>query len=151
MPNDDAVYRTILEQSPEAVIWADRQGIIRFWNRSAEELFGYPVAEAMGQRMDLIIPENLRSRHWEGYDRVMVHGEPSHYGHHEMLKVPALRKDGSRVSVEFTLRSVGHPEYGLIAVAVLRDASEAFAELRDLRRRLAEAEARTGAPPAPSA
>ncbi len=151
MPNDDAVYRTILEQSPEAVIWADRQGIIRFWNRSAEELFGYPVAEAMGQRMDLIIPENLRSRHWEGYDRVMVHGEPSHYGHHEMLKVPTLRKDGSRVSVEFTLQSVGHPEYGLIAVAVLRDASEAFAELRDLRRRLAEAEARIGDPPAPSA
>lgn len=141
MPNDDAVYHTILEQSPEAMIWADRQGIIRFWNRSAEELFGYPVAEAMEQRMDLIIPENLRYRHWEGNDRVMVNGEPSHYGRHEMLKIPALRKDGSRASVEFTLQSVEHPEYGLIAVA----------ELRDLRKRLAEAEARIGDPPAPSA
>ena len=94
--------------------------------------------------MDLIIPENLRARHWEGYDRVMVQGEPSRYGRREMLKVPELRKDGSRVSVEFTLLTVEHPKYGLIAVAVLRDASETFAELRDLRKRLAEAEARAG-------
>ncbi|MBM4411744.1 MAG: PAS domain S-box protein [Chloroflexi bacterium] len=144
MANDDAVFRSILEESPEAVIWADRQGTVRFWNRGAEELFGYAAAEAIGQRMDLIIPENLRARHWEGYDRVMVQGEPSRYGRREMLKVPALRKDGSRASVEFTLLAVEHPEYGLIAVAVLRDASETFAELRDLRKRLAEAEARAG-------
>lgn len=147
MGTDDAVYRTILEQSPEAVIWADREGAVRFWNRGAEELFGYTAAEAIGQRLDLIIPENLRPRHWEGYDRVMVKGEPSRYGRHEMLKVPALRKDGTRVSVEFTLFSVEHPEYGPIAVAALRDASETFAELRDLRKRLAEAEARAGGAP----
>lgn len=146
MTNDDAVYRTILEESPEAVIWADRQGVIRFWNRGAEELFGHRTAETVGQRMDMIIPENLRARHWEGYERVMVQGEPSRYGRREMLKVPALRKDGSRVSVEFTLLTVEHPAFGLIAVAVIRDASETFAELRDLRKRLAEAEARAGGP-----
>ncbi len=144
MTTDDAVYRTILRESPEAVIWADRGGLIRFWNRGAEELFGFSAAETVGQRMDMIIPANLRDRHWEGYDRVMVQGEPSRYGRREMLKVPALRKDGTRVSVEFTLLTVEHPEYGPIAVAVLRDASETFAELRDLRKRLAEAEARAG-------
>ena len=74
MTNDDAFYRAILEESPEAVIWADREGIIRFWNRSAEEVFGYTAAETVGQRMDMLIPENLRARHWEGYDRVMVKG-----------------------------------------------------------------------------
>lgn len=140
--DDAAVYRTILEESPEGVIWADRGGTIRFWNRGAEELFGFTAAETVGQRMDMIIPENLRARHWEGYDRVMVEGQPSRYGRREMLKVPALRKDGTRVSVEFTILPVEHPEYGPIAVAVLRDASETFAELRDLRKRLAEAVAR---------
>jgi PAS domain S-box-containing protein len=144
--DDPTVYRTILQESPEAVIWADRGGLIRFWNRGAEELFGFTAAETIGQRMDMIIPANLRDRHWEGYDRVMVMGEPSRYGRREMLKVPALRKDGTRVSVEFTILAVEHPEYGPIAVAVLRDASETFAELRDLRKRLAEAEARAGGP-----
>lgn len=150
MSDADAVYRAILEDSPEAVIWADRQGIVRFWNRGATEVFGFTAGEAVGQRMDMIIPENLRARHWEGYDRVMVQGQPSRYARREMLKVPALRKDGARISVEFTLLPVDHPEFGRIAVATLRDASETFAELRDLRKRLADAEARAGggAPPA---
>ncbi|TAJ17012.1 MAG: PAS domain S-box protein [Dehalococcoidia bacterium] len=138
------IYRRILEETPEAMIWADRGGRIRFWNHAAEEVFGFTAAETIGQRMDMIIPENLRARHWEGYDRVMVAGQPSRYGRREMLKVPAMRKDGTRVSVEFTLHALEHPEFGLIAVAVLRDASETFAELRDLRKRLAEAEARAG-------
>ncbi len=148
---DDAIYRTVLEESPEAVVFADRDGIIRFWNRGATELFGHTAEETIGQRMDMIIPENLRARHWEGYERVMVQGEPSRYGRRDMLKVPALRKDGTRVSVEFTLLPIEHPTYGPIAVAVIRDASEAFTELRDLRKRLAEAEARAGTlPPATS-
>lgn len=126
------------------MIGTDREGIIRFWNRGAEEVFGYTADETVGQRMDMIIPENLRARHWEGYDRVMIKGEPSRYGRREMLKVPAFRKDGTRASVEFTIQPVEHPKYGPIAVAVLRDASENFAEMRDLRKRLAEAEARAG-------
>jgi len=143
--SDAELFKTITDEAPDAVVWADAEGVVRYWNRGAEELFGWSAADALGQSMDMIIPENLRDRHWEGYHRVMGGGE-SRYGRHELLKVPALRSDGSRVSIEFTLQTAEHPEYGTIAVAVLRDASEAFAEMRALRKRVAELEA--GAAPA---
>jgi PAS domain S-box-containing protein len=133
-------FQHLLDEAPDAVIWADAEGIIHYWNRGAEELFGWTRDEALGQTLDMIIPENLRDRHWEGYDRVLGGGE-SRYGRHELLKVPALRKDGSRVSIEFTLQLLEHADLGRVFVAVLRDATDAFNEMRDLRRRLAAAEA----------
>lgn len=138
--SDAELFKTITDEAPDAVVWADAEGIVRYWNRGAEELFGWPAADAVGQSMDMIIPENLRDRHWEGYHRVMGGGE-SRYGRRELLKVPALRSDGTRVSIEFTLQTAEHPTFGSIAVAVLRDASEAFNEMRALRKRLAELEA----------
>ena len=134
------LFKAITDEAPDAVIWADAEGVMRYWNRGAEELFGWTAEQALGQTMDIIIPENLRDRHWEGYHRVMGGGE-SRYGRRELLKVPALRSDGSRVSIEFTLQMAEHPIYGQIAVAVLRDASEAFSEMRTLRKRVAELEA----------
>ena len=134
------LFKSITDESPDAVIWADAEGIMRYWNRGAEELFGWTSEQALGQMMDMIIPENLRDRHWEGYHRVMGGGE-SRYGRRELLKVPALRSDGTRVSIEFTLQMAEHPAHGHIAVAVLRDASEAFNEMRTLRKRVAELEA----------
>lgn len=137
---DGELFKTVTDESPDAVVFADTAGVIRYWNRGAHELFGWSAEDALGQSMDLIIPENLRGRHWEGYHRVMVGGE-SRYGRRELLEVSALRADGSRVSVEFTLQMAEHPEFGAIAVAILRDASEAFAEMRELRKRVAELEA----------
>jgi len=137
---DDHFFQLLLDEAPDAVTWADAEGVIRYWNRGAEELFGWTRDEAIGQTMDMIIPENLRDRHWEGYDRVLGGGE-SRYGRHDLLKVPALRKDGSRVSVEFTLQLLEHAELGRVFVAVIRDATDTFNEMRDLRRRLAAAEA----------
>jgi PAS domain S-box-containing protein len=137
------LFKSITDEAPDAVVFADTEGLIRYWNRGAEELFGWSAGDALGKSMDLIVPENLRGRHWEGYHRVMGGGE-SQYGRRELLKVPALRADGSRVSVEFTLQMAEHPEHGAIAVAVLRDASEAFAEMRELRKRVAELEAGAG-------
>ena len=134
------LFKSITDESPDAVIWADAEGVMRYWNRGAEELFGWTSEQALGQMMDMIIPENLRDRHWEGYHRVMGGGE-SRYGRRELLKVPALRSDGTRVSIEFTLQMAEHPTHGHIAVAVLRDASDAFNEMRALRKRVAELEA----------
>jgi len=130
----------ILEGSPDAVITADGAGIIHYWNSGARDLFGFTAEEMVGQTMDSIIPENLRARHWEGYERVVGHGEPSRYARGELLKVPALHKDGHRVSIEFTLQILEEPT-GRIAVATLRDATEAFQEMRELRRQLAESQA----------
>ena len=132
--------KRILDGSPDAVICADGAGSIHYWNSGAQDLFGFTAEEMAGQTMDAIIPENLRARHWEGYERVVGHGEPSRYGRGELLKVPALHKDGHRVSIEFTLQILEEGS-GRIAVATLRDASEAFQEMRDLRRQLAEAQA----------
>src|SRR4030065_94276 len=83
------------------VLLADRDGIIRLWNRAAEGIFGYTEKEAIGQSLDLIIPERQREMHWKGYRRAMLSGVTK-YGS-ETLSVPAVTKDGERISIEFTI------------------------------------------------
>ena len=124
---------------PDAIIYADSAGNIRFWNAAATRIFGFAESEAVGARLDLIIPERLRGRHWEGFDKVMG-GAPSCYGEGALLAVPALRKDGTQISVEFTILPV-HDEAGrLVGIAAyLRDATARFEEMRALRRELAAA------------
>jgi PAS domain S-box-containing protein len=127
----------LIAECPDAVIYADAAGHIRFWNASATRIFGFSEAEALGARLDLIIPERLRTRHWEGYDKVMGGGE-SRYGDGALLAVPALAKDGRQVSVEFTIlpfRDAGGKLLGI--AAFLRDATARFEEMRTLRRELA--------------
>jgi PAS domain S-box-containing protein len=142
----DALCAALLGSATDAIILADRAGIIRFWNRGAERLFGFDAAEAIGQSLDLIIPVPQRARHWAGYERVMA-GGASRYGEGDVLAVPGLRKDGRRVSLEFSLLPV-HGDDGRIdgLVAVLRDVTRRFEELRALRRQLA---ARDTAPSPP--
>ena len=125
--------------SPDAIVYADETGRIRFWNAAATRIFGFAESEAVGARLDLIIPERLRGRHWEGFDKVMG-GAPSRYGEGALLAVPALRKDGTQISVEFTILPV-HDEAGrLVGIAAyLRDATARFEEMRALRRELAAA------------
>ena len=127
---------------PDAVIYADHEGKIRFWNRAASRIFGFAETEALGQTLDLIVPEGLRARHWEGYDRVMA-GAASRYGEGEPLSVPAMRKDGSRISIEFTILPVRDETGGMAGIAAfLRDVTARFEEIRALRRELAELKAR---------
>lgn len=128
----------LLASASDAIIATDREGRITFWNPGAERIFGFSAAEAVGQSLDLIIPENLRSRHWSGYRHAMATGE-SRYGHGDLLSVPGLTKDGRRISVEFTivmLRDEQHRPAG--TVAILRDVSKRFEEVRELRRKLAD-------------
>ena len=115
------------------------EGGITFWNPGAERIFGFSSGETVGRSLDLIIPENLRNRHWGGYHRAMETGE-SRYGHGDLLSVPGLTRDGRRISVEFTivmLRDAHHRPAG--TAAVLRDVTKRFEELRELRRKLADA------------
>jgi PAS domain S-box-containing protein len=130
----DAVLHTI----SDAIVETDREGLIRFWNPGAVRIFGFTADEAHGQSLDIIIPENQRKRHWDGYTKVMETGE-TRYGSGDLLSVPALTKDGRRISVEFTiimLREDGKPS-GM--AAIMRDVTPRFEELRRLRRELAEA------------
>ena len=141
---DEGLYRQIVEGSPDAVILGDAEGKIRLWNAGAEAVFGFTAAEAIGQSMDLIIPERLRGRHWDGYRRVMVTGT-SRYGKGDLLAVPATRKDGGTISVEFTIQML-KDEGGRITglVAILRDVTRRFQREKELARRIKELEAKQG-------
>ena len=130
----------IVEQSGDAIMYADSGGIIRLWNRGAERMFGYAESEALGQSLDLIIPDNLRNRHWEGYFRVMESGE-SHYSV-DLLSAPALRKDGTRISTEFSMVLVKGEDGKVLGVAaVIRDVSARWQREKEFKERIRVLEA----------
>ena len=130
------IAEAVLGGKSEAVIAADEEGIVRFWNPGAERLFGYSSAEAIGRSLDLIIPQRLRQRHWNGYRRVMATGE-SRYGDGDLLAVPALRRDGATISVEFTITPLRSEGRMVGLVAIVRDVTQRFEEMRALKRKLA--------------
>ena len=132
----DAFCRRLAREAPDAIVYADAEGVIRFWNRGAEQIFGWSAEEAVGRSLDLIIPEKLRDRHWEGWNKVMATGR-SRYAAGELLAVPGLRKDGSRISVEFTILPFTAEGRVLGMAAILRDVTRRFEETQRLRRELA--------------
>jgi len=129
----------IVEGTQEAIIFADRDGIIRLWNLGAEAMFGYAATETIGQSLDVIIPERQRGRHWEGYHKVMATGV-TRYGK-ELLAVPAVRKDGTRISLEFSIvllrDEAGQP---MGTAALMRDVTARWQQDRALKERLAALE-----------
>jgi PAS domain S-box-containing protein len=132
----------------DAVVVSDREGKVIVWNPAAERMFGFTEAEALGQSMDMIIPERLRKRHWEGFDKSMATGT-TRYGH-DVLRVPAVDKAGRAMSIAFTVAMLFGPDGKVSAIAsVIRDETSRFAEDRALRRRVIELEAQLagGAPP----
>ena len=141
---DDWLYKHIVEDSLVAVIYGDAAGIMRLWNKGAEELFGWTAEEALGQSMDLIIPEKHRASHWEGYYRVMKTGVTK-YGHN-VLAVPALTKGGRRVSIEFNVVLLKAPSGEVVGIAaILQDVTARWEGDKALRQRLAAAEAKAQA------
>jgi PAS domain S-box-containing protein len=134
----------IVEHAPDAIIMADRDGIIRLWNGGARAVFGYSAEEAVGQSLDLIIPELLRDRHWSGFRKAMETGV-TRYGR-ELLAVPAIRKDEARISVEFSVALLRDPAGEVLGVAaIMRDVSERWTQQKELRQRLADLETRVAA------
>jgi PAS domain S-box-containing protein len=136
LPDAQRFAHTLVTMMPDAVIYADAAGVIRFWNAGATRIFGFSADEAMEKSLDIIIPESLRERHWTGFDATMSTGQ-SRYGAGDMLSVPAIRKDGKRISVEFTIVPF-HGANGQMEgiAAVLRDVTPRFEELRNLRRQV---------------
>ena len=133
----DLIARSLLLSKSDAIIAADRDGVIRFWNPGAERIFGYTGADAAGRSLDLIIPERLRQRHWDGYRQTMATGK-SRYGDGDVLAVPALHKNGTTISVEFTIVPLKNDTGAMIGMAaIMRDVTTRFDELRALRRKLA--------------
>jgi PAS domain S-box-containing protein len=129
----------LLNSASDAIVATDREGVITFWNPGAERIFGFTAEEAVGHTLDLMIPENLRARHWSGFRHTMETGI-SRYGHGDLLSVPGLTKDGRRISVEFTIVMLRDATQAVTGtVAVMRDVTKRFDEVRELKRRLAQA------------
>ncbi|HJY80069.1 MAG TPA: PAS domain S-box protein [Candidatus Binatia bacterium] len=136
----EQLCQQVVGGTQEAIIFADHDGIIRLWNGGAEAMFGYQAEEAIGQTLDLIIPPRLRGRHWEGYRRVMATGV-TRYGR-ELLAVPALRKDGTRISLEFTIVLLRNGTGELIGTAALiRDVTARWQQETALKERVAALQA----------
>ena len=128
----------------DAVVVCDPQGAITLWNPAAQYIFGYTEAEALGQSLDIIIPERLRQRHWEGYQKTMQTGQ-TRYGH-DVLRVPAINKAGESLSISFTVALLTSPDGKVTGIAsVIRNETAKFNEDRALRKRLAELEAQANA------
>lgn len=123
----------------DGVIVCDAAGSIIFWNAAATRIFGFTESDAIGQSLDLIVPQRQRDRHWEGYHKTMATGQ-TRYGN-DVLRVPALHKEGKPLSIAFTVAMLHAPDGEVSAiVALVRDETERFAEDRKLRARLAQLE-----------
>jgi PAS domain S-box-containing protein len=135
----DLIAQSLLATRSDAIIAADRDGIIFFWSPGAERVFGYPIGDAIGRSLDLIVPERLRERHWDGYRTTIATGK-SRYGDGDVLSVPALHQNGTTISVEFTVIPLKNESGAMIGLAAIcRDVTKRFEETRALKRRLAEA------------
>jgi len=133
----------LVEAIGDAVIAADRNGAIALWNPAAERIFGFTETEALGRSLDLIIPERQRERHWNGYNQTMQTGQTRYAT--DILRVPALHKDGHRLSIAFTVALLYSAENEVTGIAaVVRDETMRFKEERDLRKRLEALEAGSG-------
>jgi PAS domain S-box-containing protein len=133
-------FEAFIQTAGDAIIAAAPDGSIVLWNGAAERIFGYPQEEALGQSLDLIIPERFRARHWEGFHGVMRSGK-TRYGA-EVLRVPALHKDGRRLSIAFTVALLRSPQQEICAIAaIVRDETKRWEEECALREKLAALEA----------
>jgi PAS domain S-box-containing protein len=127
----------VIANMSDAVVYADAEGAIGVWNPGAVRIFGFTEAEALGQSLDIIIPASLRERHWHGFRQTMATGQ-SRYADGQLLSVPAIRKDGVRISVEFIIVPFSDEAGRMIGIAaIMRDVTARFEELRALRKELA--------------
>ena len=126
----------IADNSPDGILICDPRGTIRYWNRGAERIFGFVHAEVDGASLDLIIPEQLRARHWAGWRAAMTTGKTK-YAEGQLLAVPAVHAEGRRISIEFSIQLLtdSNSEVEWV-VAVIRDVTERFNREKALRAEL---------------
>jgi PAS domain S-box-containing protein len=132
-------FQAIVEQAPDAIIFADRDGIIRVWNRGAGIVFGYSAAEVLGASLDVIIPEQLRSAHWEGFRRAVDTSQTKYAG--RVLTTRSVHKDGSKLYVDLSFGLVRDRDGAVAgALAIGRDCTARYSSDRALRAHVLELE-----------
>ena len=142
--NSDIDMQALVGAMGDAVVVCDTQGRVVVWNSGAESIFGWSAAEVQGQRMDMIVPERLRKRHWDGYEQSMATGKTKYA--HDVLRVPAVDKAGRAMSIAFTVFMLFGADGKVTACgSVIRDETDRFAQDRALRQRITELEAQLAA------
>lgn len=134
-------FEALARDAGDAIVVADSDGSVLFWNRAAERIFGFTEAEALHKSLDLIIPPRLQQRHWDGYRRVMETGV-TRYGT-DLLRVPAVHKDGRKLSIAFTVALLeSAPGKPTAIAAFIRDETARWEKEQSMAKRLAELEGR---------
>jgi PAS domain S-box-containing protein len=124
----------------DGLVVADAAGSIVFWNDAATRIFGFTEADAIGQSLDLIIPQRQQQRHWDGYHKTMATGQ-TRYGS-DVLRVPALHKEVKPLSIAFTVALLHTPDGEVSAIVdAVRDDTARWSEERALKARVRELEA----------
>lgn len=131
-----ALFEAIVERIPDAVIFADRDGVVRVWNPGAEAVFGFAASDVLGRSLDVIIPERLRPGHWEGFRRAIDDGK-TRYGN-QVRTTRSIHKDGRKLYVDLSFGLVVDANGAVVgAVAVGRDCSDRYESERALREQIA--------------
>lgn len=143
-PASDAIAGDILTSMQEAVVYADLGGIIRAWNRGAEAVFGFSADDAIGQSVDIIVPEKMRAAHWAGYNKAIAHGDT--YSGRGARMTRALQKNGEALYVEMSFAMV-RDAAGVMtgSIAVARDATARYLAERAAKVQAAETQAKPAA------
>jgi PAS domain S-box-containing protein len=139
-PDFNEVARAIVDTTSDAIIFADREGRIRLWNRGASLIFGYAASEVIGQSLDIIIPERLRRAHWDAFDRSIASGQTKHTD--RVLTTRSMHKDGRTIYVDLSfglVKDASGRVHGAFAVG--RDCTERYLAERAAKQRLQELEA----------
>lgn len=141
-----ALYRAIGEATSDAIIFADRVGLIRLWNRGAELVFGYPAAEVLGQSLDVIIPERLRPAHWDAFNRSVQTGHTKYTD--RVLTTRSVHKNGGKLYVDLSFGLVKDADGSPIgAFAIGRDCTTRYLGEGTMKARVQELEAQLAAAP----
>lgn len=136
-------YRRFLAETPDGVLFADNDGVIRLWNAGCQRIFGFTADDAIGQSLDIIIPVSMRTRHWQGYTQTITTGK-TRYGAGDLLAVPALCKDGRRISVEFSIVALRDAAGRMVGMgAVMRDVTKRFEEVKALKKAMSASSTRS--------
>ena len=138
------VSRSIVESACEAVIFADRDGAVRLWNRGAELIFGYAAAEVLGGSLDRIIPERLQRAHHDGFRAAVDSGRTRHTD--RVLTTRSIHKNGSKLYVDLSFGLVRDAAGAVLgAYAIGRDCTARHLAEAALKARVAELEGRAPA------
>lgn len=122
---------------PEAVIFCDLEGVVRVWNGGAEKVFGWTAEEAIGQSLDMIIPERMRKAHWDGFNQAIARGGVKP-GRTSMI-TRSLHKTEESIYIDMSFEMVRNEAGDMLgSLAVVRDATKRFTEEKALRKQLAE-------------